>query len=34
MSFKTKVAIAKAQQNVGAPDSYTREQLDEVKKKP
>ncbi|HEY5466087.1 MAG TPA: DUF362 domain-containing protein, partial [Clostridia bacterium] len=32
MSFKTKVAIAKAQQNVGAPDSYTREQLDEVKR--
>jgi hypothetical protein len=32
MSFKAKVAITKAQKDIGAPDKYSREQLDEVKR--
>ena len=32
MSYKSKVAIAKAQKNVGTPGTYSREQLDEVKR--
>ena len=32
MSYKAKVAIAKAQQNIGTPGTYDKEQLEEVKR--
>ncbi len=32
MSYKAKVAITKAQMNIGTPGEYSREQLDEVKR--